>query len=256
MANKRMINGSIWEDEFFTALSIFHRLLWVGIITQCADDQGRLRDSAALIRSNVFPLDDIKLEDIEMGITEFYKAGRIERYKANGKKLIQILNWWKHQTPRWAGASIYPAPDKWIDRERYHGVGNKMITVNWESEGGYIVDYKEDYTIPKVKDDINVNVKDEDDSTIGNFSLIQKTIEKLTGYLPSGKAGADAISEIENMQATIGDIKAGYQWLVDNGVNVKFYQKLVNPTRTAMSIRLQECAKTKSKYENVKVYDE
>jgi hypothetical protein len=59
MANKRMINGDTFEDEFFTTLSIFDRLLWIGCITKLADDQGRFRDNAALIRSNLFPMDDI-----------------------------------------------------------------------------------------------------------------------------------------------------------------------------------------------------
>ena len=64
MANKRMINGDTFEDEFFTTLSVFDRLLWIGCITKLADDQGRFRDNAALIRSNLFPMDDIPLNDI------------------------------------------------------------------------------------------------------------------------------------------------------------------------------------------------
>ena len=44
MASKRMINGNMWEDIFFLGLSIFERLLWIGLLTTCADDQGRLQD--------------------------------------------------------------------------------------------------------------------------------------------------------------------------------------------------------------------
>ena len=33
MANRRMINGYMWEDEFFLSLSMFDRLLWIGIVT-------------------------------------------------------------------------------------------------------------------------------------------------------------------------------------------------------------------------------
>lgn len=163
MANKRMITGGIWEDEFFTTLSIFARLLWIGLITQCADDQGRLRDSAALIRSNVFPIDDISLKEVEEALQEFYKAGKIDRYKADNKDLIQIVNWWKYQTPRWAGKSNYPPPERWIDRERYHSRNNKIVDKNWNSTGGYIETYIADNTI----NDVNVNDKYFDDDGDG-----------------------------------------------------------------------------------------
>lgn len=150
-----MITSETWEDEFFTGLSMFNRLLWIGLITSAADDQGRMQDNAALLRSKVFPLDDVSLADIEAGLSIFCKAHKIERYIANGKKCIQIIAWWKHQTPRWAGHSILPNPVGWVDRERYHGPENKLITNNWDSTGGYIADY----TINDVKDD----VKDDDD---------------------------------------------------------------------------------------------
>lgn len=161
MANKRMTSSDMFEDEFFTSLSIFGRLLWIGIFTKLADDQGRLRDNSALIRSNIFPLDDINLEDIEVVIQAYSKAGRIVRYEKDGKKLIQIVNWWKHQKPRWASASNYPAPDGWQDRYRYHGEGNKILELNWNSTGGYIDDYIVDSTA--CEDEYEDEVKDEDE---------------------------------------------------------------------------------------------
>ena len=71
MANKRMTNGDMFEDEFFTSVSFFSRLLWIGIFTKEADDQGRLRDNSALIRSHIFPLDDIPLSEFEEAIQYF-----------------------------------------------------------------------------------------------------------------------------------------------------------------------------------------
>jgi hypothetical protein len=250
MANKRMINGDTWEDEFFTTLSIFDRLLWIGVITKLADDQGRLRDNAALIRSNIFPMDDIPVGDIEKAIKLFSTDGRIVRYTKDGKKLIQIVNWWKHQRPRWASASIYPAPDGWTDRYRYHGEGNKILEKNWNSIGGYIADsiVCEDEDDVKDKDDI----KDED--KFSGFDYIQKTLEKLTGQLPNGEAGIKAINEILEMGATVEDIKAGIKWLNDNGKTVRYYNTVVNPTRTAMSIRLQQKQEV-NRYESAKVYE-
>ena len=240
MANKRMINGETWEDEFFTELTIFERLLWIGIITQCADDQGRFRDNVALIRSNVFPIDDIRLEDIEQALTQYSKAGKIVRYKADNKHLIQIVNWWKHQKPRWASASNYPTPEKWTDRFRYHGEGNSILESNWKLSGGYIADSIVD-SIPcedESEDDVKDDVKDE--SKFSNFDDVQIFIEKTTGFPPNGGEAVKAINEILNMGAIKEDVTDAYKWLCDNGVNVRYYQKLVNPTRTSMANRLKQ----------------
>ena len=157
MPSKRMINGYVWEDDFFLSITIFQRLLWIGLITACADDQGRMTDNAAMIRSKVFPVDDISLADIETGIAIFCTVGKIARYTTNGKKAIQIVNWWKHQTPRWAGTSNLPAPDNWTDRERYHTTGNVIIETNWKSKGGYTESYIDICTDGNTTSDVNVN---------------------------------------------------------------------------------------------------
>ena len=170
MANKRMINGDTFEDEFFTTLSIFDRLLWIGCITKLADDQGRFRDNAALIRSNLFPMDDIPLNNIEKAIQLFSIDGRILRYEKDGKKLIQIVNWWKHQKPRWASASNYPAPGGWTDRFRYHGAENVIIEKNWKTNGGYIADsiadsiLCEDEDEDEDEDEVKDEVKDDNEN--------------------------------------------------------------------------------------------
>lgn len=163
-----MITSEIWEDEFFTSLDIFGRLLWIGLITSCADDQGRLQDNAALIRSKVFPLDDIALTQIDNALNSISEASKIARYTANGKRLIQIIHWWKHQTPRWAGHSAFPAPDGWVDRERFHSTNNEMVEKNWKDKGGYIESCKDSYiagnTINDVNDDVDVNDDDKEEN--------------------------------------------------------------------------------------------
>ena len=45
-----MIVSEMWEDDFFVSLSMIDRLIWIGIISACADDQGRLQDNANLIK--------------------------------------------------------------------------------------------------------------------------------------------------------------------------------------------------------------
>lgn len=164
MASGRMITSDTWEDDFITSLSVFERLVWIGLITGCADDQGRLQDSASLIRSKIFPVDDIPIKDIEKALNSFDLARKIERYIAGTKKLIQIINWWKHQKPRWAGKSNYPPPAGWIDRVRYHSAGNEIIELNWKSCGGYIPGYIAPNTIRE--DEGEDEVKGEDEGNI------------------------------------------------------------------------------------------
>ena len=257
MANRRMINGEVWEDEFFTALPMFSRLLWIGLITACADDQGRLKDNAALIRSNAFPLDDIKVSDIEAALKAYSEAGKIVRYVAKGKKVIQIINWWKHQTPMWVGKSILPAPDKWIDRERYHGTGNVLIKNNWDMPGGYIADYVASNIPLKDEDDVNDDDNDDDESTArDDYDILQDAIKEITGYPPEGKSAVVAINKLVDMKATRADIENAVQWLNDNGKNARYYSTLVGPTQTAIAIRLQskQAYQSQNPYEGAKVY--
>ena len=67
MAKRRMIDASILDNEKFASLSMIHRQLLFGMILR-ADDQGRLPGHPALLRSKIFPYDDIDLAEIEEGI--------------------------------------------------------------------------------------------------------------------------------------------------------------------------------------------
>lgn len=137
MANKRMIASDIFDDEFFAALDHFERLIWIGLFAVVADDQGRMLDSPALIRSKVFPYDEqVTVEQVEAALVKM--NGQLTRYEADGKKLIQMVNWWKYQAPSWATPSKYPAPPLWTDRIKCHAAGNKIITKDWDKAGGYL----------------------------------------------------------------------------------------------------------------------
>jgi len=144
------ITAEIYLDSFFGALSLAHRLLWIGIITAVADDQGRMEDNVAVIRSSIFPYDsEIDIKEVEQGLKLFAKRHRIDRYVAgtngSGRRLMQIVNWWKYQRKaQWANRSIYPPPRLWVDRIRTHDKGSQdIVTVNWEHLGGYVATTKE-----------------------------------------------------------------------------------------------------------------
>ena len=57
MANRRMLTSDIFSDDIFMELDDVTRLLWIGLITICADDQGRFQNNDFLIKSQVFPAD-------------------------------------------------------------------------------------------------------------------------------------------------------------------------------------------------------
>lgn len=140
MAKGRMISSDTFEDDWFGSLSLFDRVVWIGLITACADDQGRILNNPNIIRSRIFPYEDIKIEDINNSIERFFVHERIYIYTATDdyKSLIQIINWWEYQSPSWAAPSKYQAPEGWIDRIKIHISGNKVHTENWENKGGFV----------------------------------------------------------------------------------------------------------------------
>ena len=241
----RLIDSEMWEDDFFIELTIFERLLWIGLLTACADDQGRLQDNAALIRSKVFPVDDFTTADIENALNKFDAGGKIIRYTGGGKHLIQIVAWWKHQRPRWAGKSNYQAPDGWTDRERYHAADNQIVTSGWDSTGGYIAGYKADSIDGYTTYDVKGDVKDDGDGDIKDeysprepADIITDAIQEISGLPIQTPADLKIVDQIVEFQGTRDDIQNGYTWLIEQGKRPRYVGQLLGPTRTAMSIRL------------------
>jgi DNA replication protein DnaD len=133
-----MINSDLFSDDIFMELDDVTRLVWIGLIVMSADDQGRLQDNELLIKSQIFPMDNKSPDKIKSSLDILEGHGMIYRYKSGNKKLIQIVNWWKHQAPSWAAASLYPAPDGWTDRVKVNSKGNKVLMENWTEQGGFM----------------------------------------------------------------------------------------------------------------------
>lgn len=131
----RSIDKMIWRDEFFMRLSYLERLVWMGLILTCADDQGRLIDNVALIRSDLFPTDGTEdiMENIGGAILKFVEHKKVLRYPVGDRYLIQILNWWEYQSSAsFMGRSKYTPPEGWHDRYRYNGPSRtKIMSENW-----------------------------------------------------------------------------------------------------------------------------
>lgn len=161
MANRRMITSDIFSDDWYGQLGFFEQQLWIGLFARCADDQGRLLDNVYLIRAALFPYKDVSSQEVNAALEGFVESGRLLRYEADGKALIQIANWWDHQKPRWAAASQWPAPEGWQDRVRTR-VDGKYVEHNWNSAGGFT----------KASEDVHTSAQYEDADdvhTVGQY---------------------------------------------------------------------------------------
>ncbi|QLF92284.1 phage replication protein [Pseudomonas sp. ABC1] len=95
MARARNIKPSIMANEDLVELDPFERLLFI-YLWMLADREGRLEDRPKRIKAEALPYDSV---DADLMLDNLARAGFILRYDVDGVKLIQVLNFAKHQTP-------------------------------------------------------------------------------------------------------------------------------------------------------------
>lgn len=85
----------------------FHfAMLW----TYC-DDDGRGRDSSALIKAECWPLDDdVTQRTIDKWMDELEGKGRIIRYECDGRRFFEVVKFTKWQRPQKRRESEIPPP--------------------------------------------------------------------------------------------------------------------------------------------------
>ncbi len=138
MGNKRLVYGELFEDDTLGTLPRDARLLWVGLIAAIADDQGRMLDNTALIRAKIFMYDtDVTNQMVDEWLQMLADAGMVTRYAAEGKNLLQIVNWWEYQKSGWANYSKFAPPAGWVDRVKIRNSQNSVDMVNWDNPGGF-----------------------------------------------------------------------------------------------------------------------
>lgn len=130
MAERRAIKSTIWDDTWFGRLTPFEMVVWIGLFSKCADDQGRLQHDPALIRSKLFPFQDVTIKEMDTALNTF--DGHLIFYE-KGEPLTQIVRWWENQPMQYATPSNYPPPDGWIDRYRTN-YKKLYITFNWPGQ--------------------------------------------------------------------------------------------------------------------------
>jgi len=132
---RRMIDAGIWANEHFAMLPPMARLLQIGIINM-ADDQGRMKAHPAYLRSQIFPYDDVLVDDVQSWLDMIAANDTLMLYETGGKNYLQLLNWWQYQSPAFASPSQYPRPAGWRDHIRFTGKNRIIYTCNWSTSSG------------------------------------------------------------------------------------------------------------------------
>jgi hypothetical protein len=104
----RTIKPDIWRDPDFNELPPQARLLFIGLISN-ADDEGRIAGSDQMIKSIVFPVDQVSLKAFKGWLDTIHSLGLARRYTVAGKPYVDIPNWGKHQKIDKPSLSGYPS---------------------------------------------------------------------------------------------------------------------------------------------------
>lgn len=95
MGRIRTIKPGFFKNEDLAALPYHWRLLFIGLWTQ-ADKEGRLEDRPKRLKAELFPYDDLDVND---GLGCLAHAGFVTRYESNSVRYLAIPTWEKHQHP-------------------------------------------------------------------------------------------------------------------------------------------------------------
>lgn len=111
MARIRTLKPEFWGDEKLASMPALTRLVFLGLVSQ-ADDAGRLVDNIKTLDGLLFP----ETEDTcRTALGELADAERILRYQSeSGQRLIQIVNWHKHQKVDHPSKHVLPAPPEGV----------------------------------------------------------------------------------------------------------------------------------------------
>jgi len=96
MARIRSIRPEFFLDTDLAELPLESRHAFIGLWCE-ADRDGRLEDNPRRLKATIFPYDNFDMDKVLHSLT--VNKPFIIRYKVEGRKYIQILNFLKHQNP-------------------------------------------------------------------------------------------------------------------------------------------------------------
>lgn len=107
MARIRSIKPEFWSSEQIVECSPIARLLFVGMWT-FADDRGVIPRRPRTIKMQVFPGDDITIDQIESLIRELETKRLVGRFEHDGETYLAVTGWRHQKIER--PTYKYPAP--------------------------------------------------------------------------------------------------------------------------------------------------
>jgi len=106
----RIIKESICTSDTLDQLSWFEEVVFYRLVVNC-DDYGRFDGRIPIIKNRLFPLKEkVTNKSIAEAINKLSTAGLVIPYEYDGKPILQLVTWDKHQTVR-NKRSKYPAID-------------------------------------------------------------------------------------------------------------------------------------------------
>lgn len=100
-----MLNPEFWLDEDVAKLSAFSRLLYMGLWGICDDNYATLPDRPEWIKAQVFPYEEINIEQM---LKELALSGKIIKFEVDNKNYWYIKNFFKHQRVDRPSSPKYP----------------------------------------------------------------------------------------------------------------------------------------------------
>ncbi|MBA4166539.1 MAG: hypothetical protein H0X41_03170 [Chitinophagaceae bacterium] len=93
MSRIRTVKPGLFKNEALAELPVTARLLFVGLFC-LADKEGRIEDRPKRIKAELYPYDNIDVND---QLSRLQSAGFVSRYEVGELKVIQVVNFKKHQ---------------------------------------------------------------------------------------------------------------------------------------------------------------
>lgn len=115
MARKRMIDPNFWQSEEVSRMSVFARLLFLGLVSN-ADDEGRGRANPVYLRSTVFPYDDLEADKVAEALAEISRHTSTLVYEVDGNHFFCLRSWRRWQKLDRPQKSVLPSPKEGVLR--------------------------------------------------------------------------------------------------------------------------------------------
>lgn len=113
MPKKRVLDERFWDDEDVALLSRDERLLLAAMITNCADDFGRLMAGPAYLKKAAFGYDnDLPVEAVQAMRDHIVAVCRnVTLYEVEGRQYLELKKFAKYQDIRYRSRTTIPSPD-------------------------------------------------------------------------------------------------------------------------------------------------